>query len=173
MDEQKHLAGADMPCPIGHGQTISQPSLVLSMTLALELGPEHEVLEIGTGSGFQTAMLAEFSKSVYTVERIEALYERARDRLRAEGFSNIHFRYGDGSQGWMERAPFDRIIVTAAAKETPKTLVDQLAPGGRMIVPVGDDFAQELKLIEKERDGSVHTSLLEYVRFVKLRKDTE
>ena len=162
-----------MPCPIGHGQTISQPSLVLSMTLALELAPQHDVLEIGTGSGFQTAMLAKFSKNVYTVERIEALYERAKERLRTEGFSNIHFHYGDGNQGWLEYAPYDRIIVTAAAERTPQALVDQLAPDGKMVIPVGDDFAQELKLIEKDRNGSVHASFLEYVRFVKLRKDTE
>ncbi len=162
-----------MPCPIGHGQTISQPSLVLSMTLALELAPQHDVLEIGTGSGFQTAMLAKFSKNVYTVERIEALYERAKERLRTEGFSNIHFHYGDGNQGWLEYAPYDRIIVTAAAERTPQALVDQLAPDGKMVIPVGDDFAQELKLIEKDRNGSVHVSTLEYVRFVELKKDTE
>ncbi|GAA3715944.1 protein-L-isoaspartate(D-aspartate) O-methyltransferase [Salinicoccus jeotgali] len=173
MDTQRHLAGADMPCPIGHGQTISQPSLVLSMTLALELAPQHDVLEIGTGSGFQTAMLAKFSKNVYTVERIEALYERAKERLRTEGFSNIHFHYGDGNQGWLEYAPYDRIIVTAAAERTPQALVDQLAPDGKMVIPVGDDFAQELKLIEKDRNGSVHVSTLEYVRFVELKKDTE
>lgn len=173
IDEQKELAVLDRPLPIGHGQTISQPSLVLTMTLKLELDSEDKVLEIGTGSGFQTALLSKFSHAVYTVERIRALHERARERLTDLGYRNIHFHYGDGHEGWEEHAPYDKIMVTAAAEEIPDNLVSQLAPGGKMIIPVGSFFGQELKLIEKDDKGRVSESTIEHVMFVKFKKDVE
>lgn len=173
IDEQKELAVLDRPLPIGHGQTISQPSLVLTMTLELELDSDDKVLEIGTGSGFQTALLSKFSHSVYTVERIRALHERARERLTDLGYRNVHFHYGDGHAGWREHAPYDKIIVTAAAEEVPDNLIKQLAPGGRMIIPVGSFFGQELKLIEKDEKGNLREATLERVMFVKFKKDVE
>ncbi|AKG75386.1 protein-L-isoaspartate(D-aspartate) O-methyltransferase [Salinicoccus halodurans] len=173
MDDYKDAANMDRPFPIGHGQTISQPSLVLNMTLHLDLENDSKVLEIGTGSGFQTALLAKFSKNVYTVERIETLHNKARERLDKEGYTNIHFHLGDGSQGWEENAPYDRIMVTAAAEKLPETLISQLAPEGKMIIPVGGTFSQELRLLEKDRDGNIQTTLLEHVRFVRLGKDTD
>ncbi|MCD2138085.1 protein-L-isoaspartate(D-aspartate) O-methyltransferase [Salinicoccus halitifaciens] len=173
IDEQKELAVLDRPLPIGHGQTISQPSLVLTMTLKLELDSEDKVLEIGTGSGFQTALLSKFSRSVYTVERIKTLHERARERLTDLGYRNIHFHYGDGHEGWEEHAPYDKIMVTAAAEEMPENLINQLAPGGRMIIPVGSFFGQELKLIEKDKKGRVSESTIEHVMFVKFKKNVE
>ncbi|MFC3418896.1 protein-L-isoaspartate(D-aspartate) O-methyltransferase [Salinicoccus hispanicus] len=171
MDRYKEEADIDMPFPIGHGQTISQPSLVLEMTLRLDLEPGHRVLEIGTGSGFQTALLAKFADSVHTVERIRALHDSAKEKLDAEGFSNIHFHHGDGNLGWEANAPYDRIMVTAAAKEIPSILIQQLAPGGKMVIPVGDTFAQELKLVEKDMHGQIHTAFIEHVRFVDLKGD--
>ncbi|MCG1009849.1 protein-L-isoaspartate(D-aspartate) O-methyltransferase [Salinicoccus sp. ID82-1] len=171
MDRHKEQAEMDMPFSIGHGQTISQPSLVLAMTIRLELGTDQRVLEIGTGSGFQTALLAKFSNEVYTVERIRALHESAKEKLAAEGFSNIHFHYGDGNLGWEEHAPYDRIMVTAAAKELPAALVRQLSPGGKMIIPIGDTFAQDLQLVEKDPHGKIRTSSIEQVRFVGMKDD--
>lgn len=169
MDRFKEMAFLDEAVPIGHEQTISQPSLVLEMTLALDLAPDSKVLEIGTGSGFQTALLAEFAAKVYTVERIEDLYKRAKDRLGELGFSNIFFKLDDGSSGWEEYAPYDRIMVTAAASEIPQELVAQLAAGGKMIIPVGSSFSQELRLIEKDETGKLHATLLSQVRFVPLK----
>ncbi len=173
MDEHKEAANIDRPFPIGHGQTISQPSLVLDMTLHLAPADDSRVLEIGTGSGFQTALLARFSKSVYTVERIGSLHRKAKETLDDEGYTNIHFHMGDGSLGWEAHAPYDRIMVTAAAQEIPEALSGQLAPGGRMVIPVGDTFSQKLYLVEKERDGKLHTSFLEHVRFVPLQEGRE
>lgn len=173
MDRHKEEAEMDVPFPIGHGQTISQPSLVLEMTLRLDLESDSKVLEVGTGSGFQTALLAKFAESVYTVERIRALHDSAKEKLDAEGFSNIHFHYGDGNLGWEAHAPYDRIMVTAAAREIPPALIRQLAPGGKMVIPVGDTFDQELRLVEKDGDGGTHTSFIEHVRFVRLKKDKE
>ncbi|QUW22937.1 protein-L-isoaspartate(D-aspartate) O-methyltransferase [Sporosarcina sp. Marseille-Q4063] len=169
MDTHKEFAHLDEAIPIGHEQTISQPSLVLEMTLALNLQPESKVLEIGTGSGFQTVLLAAFSNSVYTIERIEALHERAKERLKDAGFANIHFKLDDGSTGWEEHAPYDRIMVTAAAAELPRELVEQLAIGGKMIIPVGTPFLQELLLIEKDEDGKTQSEVLNEVRFVPLK----
>lgn len=171
MDSHKEAAEFDRPFSIGHGQTISQPSLVLDMTLHLDLAEGHKVLEIGTGSGFQTALLAGFAENVYTVERIEALYQKAQERLAAEGCSNVHFHLGDGSLGWKKYAPYDRIMVTAAAKEVPRALTDQLSPGGKMVIPIGDSFSQELQLIEKSEGGKIHTSFIEHVLFVELREN--
>lgn len=169
MDTHKEFANLDEAIPIGHEQTISQPSLVLEMTLAIDLQPHSKVLEIGTGSGFQTALLAAFSNSVYTIERIQELHERAKEKLNETGFVNIHFKLDDGSTGWKEHAPYDRIMVTAAAAQTPRELIDQLAIGGKMIIPVGTPYLQELLLIEKNKDGKTHTEVLNKVRFVPLK----
>lgn len=169
MDSHKDLAGLDEAVPIGFGQTISQPSLVLEMTLALDLQPDSKVLEIGTGSGFQTALLAKFTKEVYTVERIEGLHVRAKERLAAAGFTNIHFKLDDGSFGWEEHAPYDRIMVTAAAAAVPDELVAQLKEGGKMLIPVGTPSLQELKLIKKSEGGRISTSVINFVRFVPLK----
>jgi len=169
MDSHKELAGLDEALPIGFEQTISQPSLVLEMTLALDLQPDSKVLEIGTGSGFQTALLAEFSKEVYTVERIQELHNRAKERLAEAGFANIHFKLDDGSFGWEEFAPYDRIMVTAAASAVPVELVEQLKNNGKMLIPVGTSAMQELKLIQKDEDGQVTSTVLNYVRFVPLK----
>lgn len=169
MDVHKEFAYMDEAIPIGHEQTISQPSLVLEMTLALDLQPYSKVLEIGTGSGFQTALLAAFSNSVYSIERIAALHERAKERLEKAGFTNIHFKLDDGSTGWEEHAPYNRIMVTAAATQVPRELIDQLGIGGKMIIPVGTPLLQELLLLEKDEDGEIHTAVLDEVRFVPLK----
>jgi protein-L-isoaspartate(D-aspartate) O-methyltransferase len=168
MEEDKEKAHLDHAFSIGYGQTISQPSLVLDMTLALDLRPEHKVLEIGTGSGFQTDLLARFSSEVFTIERIAPLQEKAEQKLTASGFKNIHFRLGNGSEGWPEAAPFDRIMVTAAAETIPSRLIEQLNEGGKMIIPVGDMSLQELLLIHKKASGKIVKKRLAYVRFVKL-----
>ena len=169
MDRFKEMASADEAVPIGHEQTISQPSLVLEMTLALDLEPDSKVLEIGTGSGFQTALLAEFSGQVFTVERIKELHIRAKERLSELGYDNITFKLDDGSFGWEENAPYDRIMVTAAASEIPRELISQLAAGGKMVIPVGSSFSQELRLVEKDNNGKLHSTLLTEVRFVPLK----
>lgn len=165
----KKYAHLDEPLPIGFGQTISQPSLVLEMTRLLAPEKESKVLEIGTGSGFQTAILAKLSGKVYTVERIDELMEKARKRLAALGFSNIYFKVGDGSMGWQEYAPYDRIMVTAAARVLPDELVKQLANGGRMIIPIGPPHLQELKLITKTDDGNIKIKTVGTVRFVEFK----
>jgi protein-L-isoaspartate(D-aspartate) O-methyltransferase len=165
----KNYAHIDGPLPIGYGQTISQPSLVLEMTRLLSPGMDSKVLEIGTGSGYQTAILAKFSAKVYTVERIAELMEKAKKRLEALNFSNICYKVGDGSKGWQEYAPYDRIMVTAAASLLPKELVDQLAVGGRMVIPVGPPSMQELKLVTKTSKGDVHVQTVTAVRFVELK----
>ena len=169
MDEHKEFAYMDEALPIGHEQTISQPSLVLEMTLAIDLQPHSKVLEIGTGSGFQTSLLAAFSNSVYTIERIEALHVRAKEKLGEAGFSNIHFKLDDGSTGWGEHAPYDRIMVTAAAAQVPSELIDQLAVGGKMIIPVGSSLLQKLLLLEKDENEEIQETVLNDVRFVPLK----
>ncbi len=163
------MADQDSALPIGFGQTISQPSLVLAMTQALDPDSGSSVLEIGTGSGYQTALLAKFSRVVYTIETVPQLHESAKKRLQGLGFSNIEYLCGDGSSGWPEHAPFDRIMVTAAAGTLPKTLIDQLAPGGRMIVPVGPKGMQELTLITRDKKGQVQRKVLEHVVFVEFK----
>jgi protein-L-isoaspartate(D-aspartate) O-methyltransferase len=150
--------------PIGLGQTISQPFIVAYMTQALELRGPERVLEIGTGSGYQAAVLAEIVREVYTIEIVPDLAERARSLLTELGYRNIRFRTGDGYQGWPEAAPFDRIMVTAAPDHVPQPLIDQLATGGRMIVPVGRGD-QELVLVEKTASGVTRRSTIP-VRFV-------
>ncbi len=167
-DRQKPLAYRDAPLAIGFGQTISQPSLVLDMTRLLAPEKDSRVLEIGTGSGYQTAFLAEFSDQVYTIERIKELSERAQTRLAALGYANIHFKVGDGSLGWPQAAPFDRIMVTAAAGKRPDLLIDQLAHSGRMVIPVGPSYLQELLLITKDDRGKIREQRAGSVRFVEM-----
>ena len=160
-------AYGDFPLPIGEGQTISQPYIVALMTEALELKGNERVLEIGTGSGYQTAILAELALWVYTIERFQALLERAKKVLKELGYKNISFKLDDGTLGWKEAAPFDAIIVTAASPDIPLPLVEQLAEGGRMVIPIGDEFSQTL-IKGVKKGGKLHTKALEPVRFVKL-----
>lgn len=166
--QYKDLAKLDRPLPIGQGQTISQPSLVLYMTEQLQLGKTQKVLEIGTGSGFQSAFLAEFCYELYTVELLPDLKEQARKRLEEFGYHNIHYKLGDGSLGWKEHAPYDRIMVTAAAKRMPLELIDQLACNGIMILPVGSVGWQELLQVTKDSEGKVTERKLLDVAFVEL-----
>ena len=157
----------DHPLPIEEKQTISQPYIVALMTEALQLKGHEKVLEIGTGSGYQTAILAELADKVFTIERIPLLAEKARKRLEELGYKNIVYRIGDGSLGWPEEAPFDGILVSAAAPSIPQPLIDQLAMGGRLIIPVGDRLSQELVLVERVPEG-IRKSFLGGVRFVDL-----
>jgi protein-L-isoaspartate(D-aspartate) O-methyltransferase len=156
----------DNPLPIGEGQTISQPYIVALMTEALALPPDGRVLEIGTGSGYQAAVLAELTPHVFSIEIVPELAASARATLQARGYGGIALREGDGYAGWPEAAPFDAIIVTAAAPRVPEPLVEQLRPGGRMCIPVGPDGSQELLLLHKQADGSLRREVLEPVRFV-------
>jgi protein-L-isoaspartate(D-aspartate) O-methyltransferase len=152
-EEFKNEAYEDYPLPIGRGQTISQPYVVAAMTEALELKGDEKVLEIGTGSGYQAAILAELTREVCTIERDEVLFERAKKILKKLGYKNIKFRMGDGTLGWPEEAPFDRIIVTAAAPEIPPPFRDQLKEGGIMVIPVGERFGQILLKVKKRGDA--------------------
>ncbi len=161
-----HQAWENMALPIGFGQTISQPYMVARMTEQLLVGEPHRVLEIGTGSGYQTAVLAQLVRHVYTVERIKSLQYQARRRLQRLDLHNVSTRHGDGWAGWPTKAPFDAIIVTAAARVVPDALLNQLSDGGRLIIPVGES-RQELLLIEK-RGTHTRTEVLEAVRFVPL-----
>jgi protein-L-isoaspartate(D-aspartate) O-methyltransferase len=148
----RRSAYEDRPLPIGHGQTISQPYIVASMTALLGLRSNHKVLEIGTGSGYQTAILARLAGRVYTIEIVEPLARQAAARLKEMGFGNVMARAGDGYQGWPEQAPFDRIILTAAPPEMPPALLKQLKNGGRLIAPIGREW-QELVVVDKDADG--------------------
>ena len=162
------LAYVNEALPIGFGQTISQPYVVALMTEALGLTIKEKVLEIGTGSGYQTAILAELSKEVYTIERIRELSERAQKILKFLGYTNIYFKVGDGTLGWEEKAPFDRIIVTAASYDVPFPLWEQLEEGGIMVIPIGGrDFQNLCKIIKK--NGKMLKENLGYVRFVQLK----
>jgi protein-L-isoaspartate(D-aspartate) O-methyltransferase len=164
-------AYVDSPLPIGLDQTISQPYIVALMTELVDPKSEHRVLEIGTGSGYQAAVISKLVKEVYTIEIISQLAESARQRLQRLGFSNVTVREGDGYQGWPEKMPFDAILVTAGATEIPKPLVDQLKPGGRMVIPVGSTLnSQVLRIVEKRADGSTRTQEVIPVRFVPLRR---
>jgi len=166
-----HRAYEDTALPIGHGQTISQPYIVALMTQTLLDVPRERILEIGTGSGYQAAVLAKLVKRVFTVERIQPLIERAEARFRALKLRNVRVKYDDGNVGWPEQAPFDGIIVTAAARSVPSALTEQLNVGGRMVIPVGGDEAQELRVIDKTEEG-VREESLELVRFVPLLRGT-
>ena len=145
-------AYSDMALPIGEGQTISQPYMVAVMTELLELNGTEKVLEVGTGSGYQAAVLAELSKAVFTIERIAVLAERAKKKFQDFSYANIRIRVGDGTLGWPEEAPFDRIIITAGAPEVPKPLLEQLAEGGILVIPVGDLYSQQLLKARKTGD---------------------
>ena len=163
---QRHLAYEDGPLPIGHGQTISQPYIVAFMTAALDPQPSDRVLEIGTGSGYQAAVLSGLVTEVYSVEIVEPLARRAKADLKRLGYGNVKVRAGDGYLGWPEAAPFDAVIVTCAPEQVPPALVDQLKVGGRMIIPVGPDAgAQELVLLRKTAAGLEKSAVLS-VRFV-------
>jgi protein-L-isoaspartate(D-aspartate) O-methyltransferase len=167
--EQRNRAGHDTALPIGWEQTISQPSLVARMTEELELGARSRVLEIGTGSGYQTAILAELASEVFTVERIAGLANAAIARLGGLGYRNIQFRTGDGALGWPEAAPFDGIIVTAAPQTLPPALVEQLKPGARLVVPLGAHKEEQVLVrVDKLPDGTVRHTDLAPVRFVPL-----
>ena len=162
-------AYANRPLPIGMGQTISQPFIVALMTDLMDVKPGDRVLEIGTGSGYQAALLAELAGSVYTIEIVEPLAREAAERLKRLGYRNVETRMGDGYQGWPEHAPFDSIMVTAAPREVPQPLIDQLKSGGRLVVPVGGQLAgQSLLLIEKQPDGRITRRNILAVRFVPL-----
>ena len=167
--EAQRAAYRNRPLPIGHGQTISQPYIVALMTDLMNLRPEHTVLEIGTGSGYQAAILAELVQTVCTIEIIEPLARQADERLRELGYAKARTRVGDGYYGWEECGPFDAIIVTAAASHVPPPLIRQLKPGGRMVIPVGAPFlAQHLMLVDKNRDGGIVTRQVLPVQFVPL-----
>ncbi len=166
--DSRDTAYADRAAPIGHGQTISQPYMVALMTARLQVGPEHKVLEIGTGSGYQTAILCKLAREVYSIERVKPLLDEAFERLLSQDIRNVHFRFGDGTLGWPEAAPFDRILIAAGAPKIPEALLkSQLADGGIAVLPVGP--ADQQTLVEVHRKGD----LLETVdicacRFVKL-----
>lgn len=165
----KAVAYDNGPLPIGHGQTISQPFMVACMTDLLDLDSESVVLEIGTGSGYQAAILSQLVKQVYTTERIKELAESATERLQRLGYDNVVVRCANGYYGWIENAPFDAIVVTAAATHIPQALIEQLKPGGRMVIPVGLQYMpQELMLVTKDQRGETRTQALFGVAFVPL-----
>lgn len=165
------LSYSDGALPIGYGQTISQPYIVALMTELLDPRPKDKVLEIGTGSGYQAAILSEIVKEVYTIEIVKPLYEIAKTRLEQMGYSNIHVRQGDGTKGWPEAAPFDKIIVTAAGLKIPPALIQQLKEGGKMVMPVGGD--EQILVIGERRGAKLKTSESIPVRFVPLVEGTE
>jgi len=161
----------DGPLPIGYDQTISQPYIVAFMTEQLRLKPSDHVLEIGSGSGYQAAILAELVAELYTIEIVEPLAKSAEATLQRLGYRNVHVKMGDGYKGWPEEAPFDAIIVTCAPEKVPQPLVDQLKDGGRMVIPVGEQFAQQLYLLEK-KSGQLKESATLPVRFVPMQRES-
>ena len=162
----------DRPLPIGYGQTISQPYIVALMTHLARPAKHHVVLEVGTGSGYQAAVLSPLVARVFSIEIVEPLANRAADRLQELGFHNVSVRQGDGYKGWPEHGPFDSIVVTAGASHIPQPLIDQLKPGGRMVIPVGGpSTTQSLTLVEKDERGNAQTRTLLPVRFVPLTGD--
>ena len=164
----KDFAYSDRPLPIGHNQTISQPYIVAYMSEAAQISPQDKVLEIGTGCGYQTAVLGEIAKQVYSIEIIPQLAEKARRTLSQLGYKNIKVKTGDGYQGWAEHAPYDAIVVTAAPEEIPQTLIDQLKQNGKMVIPVGK-WHQEIIVLTKTKDRIVAKTTIP-VRFVPMRK---
>ncbi|MGD1020506.1 MAG: protein-L-isoaspartate(D-aspartate) O-methyltransferase [Verrucomicrobiia bacterium] len=170
-EDQADAAYEDHPLPIGYGQTISQPYIVALMTELLHLTPGAKVLEVGTGCGYQTAVLAEIAGEVYSVEIIEPLAKESADRLRRLGYQNVHIKHADGYLGWPEHAPFDAIVVTAGAEHIPPPLIEQLKPSGRMAIPVGEAHAeQSLLLVQKGSNGVVITRNVGPVLFVQLTR---
>jgi protein-L-isoaspartate(D-aspartate) O-methyltransferase len=169
-ESNRAFSYGDNPLPIGEGQTISQPYVVAFMTEALGLRPEARVLEIGTGSGYQAAILAELVKEIYTIELIEKLGKRATKTLDILGYRNIHVKIGDGYKGWPEKAPFDAVIVTCAPEEVPKALIEQLRDGGRMIIPVGPAGAVQKLVRGIKKNGRLETREVMHVRFVPMVK---
>lgn len=171
--ELRPFAFENGPLSIGHNQTISQPYIVALMTDLLQLQDDYRVLEIGTGSGYQTAILAELVKQVYTMELVQVLSEEAEQRLTEMGYKNIECRTGNGYKGWPEHAPYDAIIVTAAAAYIPKSLLEQLKPGRKLVIPVGEVYMpQELVLVEKDEQGNTHLQNILDVAFVPLRQSS-
>ncbi len=169
---QRRAAYRNRPLTIGSGQTISQPYIVALMTDLLDLEPDDKVLEIGTGCGYQAAVLAELAKDVYTIEIVESLGRNAAATLKRLGYTNVHPKIGDGYKGWPEHAPFDAIIVTAAPDHVPPALIEQLKPGGRLVIPVGK-LAQELLVITKNADGTTSRREVTPVQFVPLTRDAD
>jgi len=170
--DHKAQAYADYPLPIGSGQTISQPYIVALMTELADLTPTEKVLEIGTGSGYQSAVLSRLAGEVYSIEIVPELARESAGRLRDLGYGNVTVKEGDGYRGWPEHAPFDAILVTAAPDRIPQPLLDQLAPGGRMVIPVGS-FFQELKVLTKDRNGKISEKDILPVRFVPMTGEIE
>lgn len=172
--EYKYAAFTDGPLRIGYGQTISQPYIVALMTDLLDLTPQSIVLEIGTGSGYQAAILSRLARQVYSIERIPELAASAHKRLQTLGYTNIETHCANGYRGWAEKAPFDAIIVTAAAGYVPEALLEQLKPGGRMVIPIGLPYLhQELLCIRKDQEGKTHTESVLDVAFVPLIDDDD
>ena len=172
--EYAHAAYHDGPLPIGHGQTISQPYIVAIMTELLHPQLTHTVLEVGTGSGYQAAVLSQLVQQIYTIEIVAPLGEEAAQTLSERGYDNVEVRVGDGYLGWQEQAPFDGIIVTAAPDHIPQPLIDQLRTGGRMVIPVGPSGGiQELLVLTKQKDGSIRETEMMAVRFVPLTRDND
>lgn len=172
----RSMAYQDTPLPIGHGQTISQPYIVAFMTELLDPRPGHKVLEIGTGSGYQAAVLSPLVKQVFTIEIVPELAQQSAELLKRLGYANVTVRQGDGYLGWPEQAPFDRIMLTAAPADVPKALIDQLKPGGKLVAPVGRSaWDQELVLVEKSAEGKIRRRAVLPVRFVPMvpGKNTE
>lgn len=165
------VAYVNRPLPIGHGQTISQPFIVALMTHLLEATPDSRVLEVGTGSGYQAAVLTSIVDTVYSIEIIPELAKDADARLKRLGYDNVEVKVGDGWYGWPEAAPFDAIMVTAVGEDVPSKLVEQLKPGGRLVLPIGDDFDQNLAVVEKGEDGEITMRHVLPVRFVPLTGD--
>lgn len=163
--ELQEFAYEDLPLPIGSGKTISQPFMVALMTDLLAIEEQDKVLEIGTGLGYQSAVLAELAKQVFSIEILEELAREAELRLRSAGYGNVQLRIGDGSRGWVEHAPFDKIVLTAAPRLVPQRLLEQLKPGGKMVLPAGVEDEQKLVVVEKGDDGQVQTRELIGVRF--------
>ncbi len=171
-EDQRRRAYNDHPLPIGHGQTISQPYIVALMTQLAAPKPGDRALDVGTGSGYQAAVLAELCKEVFSIEIVEPLAEEAKKRLAELGYKNIQVRAGDGYRGWPEHAPFDVIIVAAAPNHVPQPLVDQLAPGGRLVLPVGG-YPQQLTLITKGADGTIRRRVIAPVLFVPMTGEAQ
>lgn len=171
-DAERGNAYADRPLPIGARQTISQPYIVALMTSLLDVQPGDRILEVGTGSGYQAAVLSRLARKVYSVEILEPLANRARRTLSVVGYNNVHVRVGDGYKGWPEEAPFDGIIVTAAAPRVPEPLLRQLKPGGRLVIPVGEGY-QDLEVLTKRADGGFDRTKVLPVRFVPMTGEAQ